>query len=63
VYRTDSIGKRRDKNKTSCDYTSLRRVHAGADGLSGPDDEIKYTQYLQLYIEPVFWLNDPYCDL
>lgn len=52
--RIDCTDKRRDQNKTSCDYIALRRIDAGADGLNGPAYEIKYTQYLQLYIESVF---------
>lgn len=63
MYRADCIGKRWDKNKTSCDCASFRRFYAGTDGLNGPADEIKYTQYVQLYTEPVFWFDDPYCHL
>ena len=48
--------KGRDQDKTSCDYTAHRRIDAGADGLNGPADEIKYTQYLQLYIKVSFGL-------
>lgn len=61
--RIDCTDKRRDQNKTSCDYIALRRIDAGADGLNGPAYEIKYTQYLQLYIESVFWFDDSYGDL
>lgn len=63
MHRIDCIDKRRDQNKTSCDYTALRRIDAGVHGLNRQADEIKYTQYLQLYIEPVFWFDDPYGDL
>ncbi len=63
MYRADYIGKRRDKSKTSCDCASFRRIHAGAVWFGRTADEIKYIQYLQLYIEPVFWFDDPYGDL
>lgn len=63
MYRADCIDKGRDQDKTSCDYTAHRRIDAGADGLNGPADEIKYTQYLQLYIKSVFWFDYSYRDL
>lgn len=63
MYRADSIDKRKGKNETSCDHTSFRRIHAGTDRFGRKADEVKYFQYLQLYIKPVFWFDDSYGDL
>jgi len=63
MHRIGCTDKRRDQNKTSCDCTALRRIDAGTHGFNRPADEIKCPQYLQLYIEPVFWFDDPYGDL